>query len=92
MRKMLLVLAVVGASFIVSNGSEAQAGRCYRGGGYGGGYGAYYGGGGYYRGGPSYYRSARYYGGPGYYHGGPGYYGGSRYYRGGSGISLSFGF
>mgnify|MGYP007073318646 CR=1 FL=1 len=87
-RKILLVLAVVGASFVVSSGSEAQAGRCYRGGGYGG-----------YYGGPAYYRSARYYGGPAYYRGGPayyrggpGFYGPGPYYRGGSGVYLSFGF
>lgn len=88
LRRVLFVMAFVGAVALLGlGGSEAQAHGCRRG-GYGGGYyrasyPAYHGA--YYHRGP-----AVYYGRPAYrsaYYGGyPGYYGGYR-----SGVSVSFG-
>lgn len=82
-RRILLVLAILGAAVFASRGSVAEAGGCHHHGGYG-----YYRGGGY----PGYHRTARYYGPrPGYYPRSAYYAGPPRYYGGGSGFYLSIG-
>ncbi len=85
-RRILLMLAVLGAVAFAGSASSAEAGHgCYRGGYYGGHHS-------YYRGHSGYYRSARYHSyGPSYYRG---YYGGHHGHHGhhGGGISFSFGF
>ena len=93
-RRLMLCAAVVVGLAMVGGGSEAQAGNCYRGGGFYGGYGGGYHRTARYHGHPGFYRGPVYrgpvYGAPVYrrsfYAGHPAYYGGYR-----SGVTLSFG-